>query len=179
MNFVRFFIIGLSIAVVASVLSCEDDTRSQDQNLAKTEELADDRITRAEIDKLRYEDYGLSLDSRNAIENWQKYNELIIQTENLKKADLTFFTNEPTLIRTFLNDLETEIPKQLQTNEILARVTVLETTMLKLNSLLTLNNIKKEDKLTAVKEYLISVSNLNLLINNKFEFDANNIIKPN
>ena len=165
--------------ILHALIACEDKTQEQQAQQTVESDTIDDRITRKDIEAIRYDEYGLSLDSRDAIIDWQKYNEMIIQTENLKKNDLTFFTNETTLIRTFLNDLRTEIPRSIQSNEIYARLTVVETTMLKLNSLLNLDNIEKEDKLKAIKDYLVAVSNLNLLINNKFEFESNNIEKPN
>lgn len=171
-------IIFLSL-ILHALIACEDKTQEQQAQQTVESDTIDDRITRKDIEAIRYDEYGLSLDSRDAIIDWQKYNEMIIQTENLKKNDLTFFTNETTLIRTFLNDLRTEIPRSIQSNEIYARLTVVETTMLKLNSLLNLDNIEKEDKLKAIKDYLVAVSNLNLLINNKFEFESNNIEKPN
>ena len=46
-----------------------------------------------------------------------------------------------TIIVTFINDFKTEIPKALSTNEINSRISALETKMLKLNSLLSLDNI--------------------------------------
>ena len=50
--------------------------------------------------------------------------------------------------------------------------------MQKLNSLLRLSNSIKEEKISAMKEFLITMSNLNLQINKKFEFDKNNVFKP-
>ena len=160
------------------VIGC-DNSKKQENVVAQEKSTTEDRISRKDIEDLRYDDYGLSQESREAIKDWQKYNEMIIQTENLKKNDLTFFTNEATLVRTFLNDLQAEIPKQLATNEIYARLTVVETAMLKLNSLINLSNIDKEDKMKAIKDYVVAVSNLNLLINNKFEFESNSMILPN
>lgn len=180
MNVLRKNIVFITVSLLAvTSIGCEDETQQQEVAQAEEVNLEDDRITRKEIENLRYDDYGLSPDSQNAIQDWQKYNEMIIQTDNLKKNDLTFFTNESTLVRTFLTDLRTEMPQALKSNEISARLTVVQTAMLKLNSLLNLDNIEKEDKLKAIKDYLVAVSNLNLLINNKFEFEANNIEKPN
>lgn len=99
--------------------------------------------------------------------------------EYLKSADLAFFKSEPTLLDVFINDLEKEIPDAIKTNEILARITALETKILKLNSLLTLGNIPKKERLEGIKETLVAMSNLNLQINKKFEFEANNISRPN
>ena len=50
--------------------------------------------------------------------------------------------------------------------------------MLKLNSLLLLDNISKNEQLQGLKEVFVAFSNLNLQINKKLEFEANNISKP-
>ncbi|WP_299225196.1 hypothetical protein [uncultured Psychroserpens sp.] len=134
-------------------------------------------ITQKEIQNIEYQDFGLSKDSKEALNNWQKYQELSNQIDYLKTADLSFFKSEKTELQTFLNDFKTEIPRTIATNEISARILVLETKVLKLNSLLTLDNIKKSDQLKGINEVLIAMSNLNLQINKKFEFDANNISK--
>ncbi|MFT5244867.1 MAG: hypothetical protein ACI8QQ_002813, partial [Psychroserpens sp.] len=58
------------------------------------------------------------------------------------------------------------------------RITALDTKTQKLNSLLRISNIEKDEKLEAIKEFLITTSNLNLQINKKFEFEKNNVLKP-
>jgi hypothetical protein len=74
--------------------------------------------------------------------------------------------------------MRTEIPSDLDTKEISARITALDTKTQKLNSLLRLAHVSKADKIKVITEFLIAVSNLNLQINKKFEFDTNNILKP-
>jgi len=143
---------------------------TQEQTDAKT-------ISQKDIEALRYTDFGLSTDSQKAVNDWQKFQELNTQIELLKKSDLAYFEGEQLLLKTFLFEFKTEMPQALQTNEILARITALETKALKLNSLLRLNTISKNDQLLAIKEFLITVSNLNLQINKKFEFEKNNVIK--
>lgn len=156
---------------------CKTDTQNTknqsliDKNQSKT-------ITKKEIESLKFNDYRLSGDATNAVSDWQKYQELNTQISYLNAADLSFFKSDITLITTFINDFRTEIPKTINTNEINSRTTALETKMLKLNSLLLLDNIKKNEQLEGVKEVFVAFSNLNLQINKKFEFEANNILKP-
>ena len=70
-------------------------------------------------------------------------------------------------MRTFLGQEPCLEPAlQLQTNEISARITALDTKTQKLNSFLRIDNIQKAEKLEAIKEFLIAASNLNLQINN-------------
>ncbi|MEH6534792.1 MAG: hypothetical protein V7719_00255 [Psychroserpens sp.] len=144
---------------------------TQEQIDAKT-------ISQKDIEVLRYTDFGLSMDSQKAVNDWQKFQELNTQVELLKKGDLAYFGGEALLLKTFLLEFMTEMPKPLQTNEILARITALDTKAQKLNSLLLLSTIAKAERLQAIKEFLITVSNLNLQINKKFEFEKNNVLKP-
>ncbi len=135
-------------------------------------------ITQKEIESIRYDDFVLRADSQVATTDWQKFQELTTQVEVLKKADLSYFSGDPLLIQTLLQEMRTEIPSELDTNEISARITALDTKTQKLNSLLRLPNVSKADKIKAITEFFIAVSNLNLQINKKFEFDNNNILKP-
>lgn len=157
--------------------SCEDSKVTE--VIEETQEQIDAKtITQTDIEAIRYDDFGLRADSQKATTDWQKFQELTTQIEVLKKADLAYFSGDPLLIQTLLKEMRTEIPSDLDTNEISARITALDTKTQKLNSLLRLAHVSKADKIKAVKEFLIAVSNLNLQINKKFEFDTNNILKP-
>ncbi len=158
--------------------SC-NQTSETTSEVKPTEASASQKISKNDIEALNYTDFGLSIDAKRAVENWQKYQELTQQIELLKQADFSFYQTEITLITTFFNDLRAEIPKPLATKEINARLTVLDTKMQKLNSLLLLNNISKSNKLEGIQELLVAFSNLNLQINKKLEFEANDIFKPN
>jgi hypothetical protein len=173
MRFLTLFCFSCSLLLT----NCQDDKVSgviketQDQIDART-------IYQRDIEALRYADYGLSTDSQKAVIDWQKFQELNIQIELLKKGDFNFFKQDFVLLKTFLLEFRAEMPQQLQTNEILARTIAFETKAQKLNSLLTISNISKDEQLQGIEELLITVSNLNLQMNKKFEFDKNNIIKP-
>jgi len=146
----------------------------QDNNIISNE---DKNITSKDIELLEFDDYALSEDSEKALENWQKYHELVEQIDFIHKADFSFFSGEKGVLKTFINDFKTEMPESIKTAPILARITALETMVLKLNSLLRLDNIDKATRLRAVKELLTTMSNLNLQINKKFELDANLVEK--
>ncbi|WP_299337795.1 hypothetical protein [uncultured Psychroserpens sp.] len=166
------FYIGFCLLLI----NCNEDKAST--AIKETQEQIDAKtITQKEISDLKYADFGLSADSQTAVNDWQKYQELTTHIEALKKADLNFFSTERLLLKTFFLEFRTEMPVNLQTNEILARITALDTKAQKLNSLLRLNNIEKQNKIVAIKELLVAVSNLNLQINKKFEFEKNNVIK--
>lgn len=172
----RFKILYFSFLCMI-VISCKTDTQNTETKTPINENLSK-IITKKEIENLRYNDYILSNDASNVAIDWQKYQELNTQIEYLKKADLSFFKNDITLMTAFINDFKAEIPNALKTNEINSRITALETKMLKLNSLLSLDNIPKNEQIEGVKEVFIAFSNLNLQINKKLEFEANNILKP-
>lgn len=159
------------------MINCKNNDVSEVK--VETQEQIDARtISQKDIESLRYNDFALSTDSKIAVRNWQKFQELNAHVESLKKGDLSFFKSERLLLNTFFLEFRNEMPENLQTNEIIARFTALDTKAQKLNSFLTLNNIEKQDQIVAIKEFLITASNLNLQINKKFEFEKNNILKP-
>ncbi|WP_298900898.1 hypothetical protein [uncultured Psychroserpens sp.] len=173
MRFNTLYIIGFCLLLT----NCKNDKVSE--VIEETPEQKEARIiSQKDIESFRYADFELSPDSRKAAADWQKYQELNTQIELLKKADLSFFNGDLLLLKTFLTELRTEMPESLKTNEINARITALDTKAQKLNSLLSIPNISKEDRLQGIKELLITVSNLNLQINKKFEFEKNNVFKP-
>lgn len=169
----KILIVLLSIFTL--LISCEDNPA--DKNVSEDQEdVKARRIGQNDIEGLRYTEFELSNASENAVNDWQKFQELLKQTDFLKKADLSFFSGERLLLTTFFQELTVEMPVEIQTNEIMARMVVLETKAQKLNSLLRLENIAKEDQLYAIKEYLIALSNLKLQINKKFEYDKNSAL---
>ncbi|WP_040280621.1 hypothetical protein [Psychroserpens damuponensis] len=157
--------------------SCKSDKVSE--VIVETQEQKDAKtISKIDIDGIRFDDYGLSAESKKAVTDWQKFQELNHHTEALKTADLTFFVEDPLIVKTLMQELRAEMPKTLQTNEILARITALNTKLQKLNSLLRISNIDKTQKIQAIREYFVTMSNLNLQMNKKFEFEKNNVLKP-
>lgn len=134
-------------------------------------------ITSNDIEALEFDDYGLSTDGEKALENWQKYHELIEQMDYIYKTDFSFFNGDMAVLKTFMNDLKTEMPEDIKTASILARINAMETMLLNLNSLFKLDHVDKSIRLNAIKDVLVSKSNLNLQINKKFELDANLVDK--
>jgi len=167
----------LCLFILMIVMGCEDDKSSAVKQ--ETQEQIEARtISEEDIEQIEYLEFGLSQDSKVAVEDWQKYNELSKQITFLKNADLSFFTSESELIRTFTREFRAEMPKELKTKEILARITALDTKIQKLNSQLRLSTSSKQEKLKCIEELLIAFRNLKLQINKKFEFEKNNILRP-
>jgi hypothetical protein len=159
------------------ILSCNSNTRQVESDSEKQNEDTK-TITLKDIDNLRFTDYILSGDSKKVVIDWEKYQELNSQTDFLKRGDLSFFRNKKDTLKTFLSGFKKEVPKSINTNIVQSRITVLETNILKLNSVLHLGNIPKTEQLNNIKAYLMAMANLNLHINKKLELDAHNIQKP-
>ena len=70
------------------------------------------------------------------------------------------------------------MPDQFKLNPILSRSAIVETDLLKLNENLTLDNIKRSEKLLSIKALFVSFSNLNYQINEKLESDFYDKIQP-
>ncbi|MDH7913585.1 hypothetical protein [Winogradskyella sp. SYSU M77433] len=173
--------IFLNVLCLACLLliSCGDDkNETEDIDAAKKAQQQQPLITEDAIEKFDYTDYALSSESEERLENWKKYQELAIQISYLKKADLSFFNSEKEPLKKFLDEFNKSVPKTLRTNQILSRIAILETNMLKLNENLNLDNIEDRLKLMGVKDVLEAFSNLNYQINKKLERDFYDKIKP-
>lgn len=167
----------LLLTLCVFLFHCQEDPASKEK--PETQAEIDARtISEKDIAALEYTEFHLSQDAQKTITDWQKYKDLNVQVVLLKKTDFTFFNDERTNLLTFIKDLKAEMPKAIRTKPVEARFTALDTKLQKLNSTLHLYNSTKAEKLECIKEFLISVSNLNLQINKKLEFEKNNIIRP-
>lgn len=159
-------------------LSCNSKTTNETIIVEETVAIDSSKITTKDIAKLEYTDFALSNLSKSKTINWQKFNELTVKIETLKTGDLSFFKDDKSILIGFLNDLKNEIPESLNTPAILVRLSVIETTFLKLEGLATLRSAKKEDLLIVIKDVLVSYTNLVFQMNKKFEKESQNIEKP-
>ena len=158
-------------------MSCGDDKSISETSVIETTNQKNS-ITAKAIENFEYTDYALSSNAEKELANWEKYQELAIQINYLKKADLSFFNGDKELLKTFLVKLKATMPEQLRTNPVISRGVIIETTLLKLNENLTIDNIDLRVKLSGIKDVLESFSNLNYQINKKIEFDIYDKIKP-
>jgi hypothetical protein len=157
-------------------MSCGDDKKpTADQEDQST--LQKEAITVKAIERFKYTDYVLSTNGETVVIDWDKYQELAIQVSYLRKADLSFFNGDKVLLKGFVDTLKLSIPDTLKTNPIISRTTIVETTLMRLNENLTLDNIPDSLKLQSVKEVLVAFSNLNYQINKKIEKDIYSQIK--
>ena len=168
----------ISSIVLFVNLSCN---RSNEviEELPQNTSSKENKITIKDIEQIKYTEFALSDLSENYTRNWLKFQEFLSRIEILKKGDLLFFKDDKVILQGFITDLKNEIPEDLNTPSTLVRLTVLETTMFKLEGISNINNVKKEMVLNAIRDVLVAHSNLIFQINKKFEKDSQNIEKPN
>ena len=144
----------------------------------QTEQNKSQEITEQDISKLKYVEYILDSKTVDFVQDWSEYVQLEEVIENVKKADLTYFNDNEKAIQLQLKELKQNIPDNLKSESILSRLLVLETKLLKLESLSNLTTTSKEELLENIKEFLVSFSNLSFQMNKKVEFDNRSIEKP-
>ncbi|WP_157957260.1 hypothetical protein [Winogradskyella tangerina] len=164
---IRFSLICIVLVLVMNCKGDQNTTDPVEENASNQKDV----ITARAIENFKFTDYVLSANGESVVANWDKYQELAIQVSYLRKADLTFFNGDKTLLKGFIDTLKMKIPDTLQTNAIVSRTVIMETTLLRLNENLTLDNIQDSLKLQSVKEVLVAFSNLNYQINKKIEKD--------
>jgi hypothetical protein len=170
--------IGLSLLNICFVLliSCGNDKPIKDIDEAESTK-QEVTITSRAIENFKYKDYALSANAEQAVANWEKYQELAIQISYLRKADLSFFDGDKELLKKFIEAFKLALPTQFNTNPVVSRMAIIETSLLRLNDNLTLDNIDGRVKLKSVKEVLVAFSNLNYQVNKKLERDKYEKIK--
>lgn len=174
-NSIKISILFLAILVISS---CNNQTINDANAIEEIVAIDSSKITSRDITKLKYTDYALSNLTRSKTSNWQKFNELTDKIEKLKTGDLSFFRDDKAILVSFLTDLKNEIPESLKTAAILVRLSVIETTFLKLEGLASLSSAKKENLLIIIKDVLVSYTNLVFQMNKKFEKESQNVEKP-
>ena len=158
--------------------NCGDDKSKTVTNEENSDTIQKLEITQKAIEGLKFNDYILSEDAQQITIKWLDYQQLTTQIEFLKKLDFSFFKAEEVVMKTFISDLKKNIPEVINTNPINARLTVVETALLKLNNDLLIDNLPIEDKLQSIKALLEATSYLNDLINKKLEFDRTDVERP-
>ncbi len=160
-------------------MSCNPDVKNESAIVEEITTIDSSIITANDISKIKFTEYALSKITQNKTINWQIFNELSNKIELLRTGDLSFFRDDKAILEGFIADLRNEIPESLNTQSILVRLTVIETVFLKLEGLASLKTAKKEKLLMAIKDVLLSYTNLIFQMNKKFEKESQKIEKPN
>lgn len=169
-------IISSALIVIILLVSCKNNEENNVPNVIENQQVQD--ILVEDISNLKYVDYVLDFKTEEAIKDWQEYYELQNVINEVKKSDLSFFNDNEENIKILISKLKENIPAEVNSDGILARLLVLETKLLKLQSLSNLSTTTKEELLTIIKEFFVSFSNVNFQMNKKIEFDNRAIEKP-
>lgn len=169
----RFFILIFCLCFV--LFSCKGNQGNEGVDNAET---SSQEIAEKEISNIDYIEFLLDPKTEEFAEQWIEYNQLSEVIENIKIGDFSFFYDNRESINVTLTEFKSSIPEPLNTSSITARMTAFETKLLKFESLCNLASKQKEELLSAIKEVLVAFSNLNLQMNKKVEFDAQNIQRP-
>ncbi|WP_290696698.1 hypothetical protein [Lacinutrix sp.] len=167
-------LIILTLLIVLS--GCKKEDYTTNETVTTTNDPT--KITKEDISKINYIEYGIDNKAKLTLDSWEAYNTISRAIETVKQADFTFFKSDDTIFNTTLNDIHTTTPDAINSAPIKARVLILRTKLLKFRELINLNTAKKNEKLLALKELFQSFSYVTLQINKKFEKEAQNIIKP-
>ncbi|MDO5969269.1 hypothetical protein Q4Q35_05565 [Flavivirga aquimarina] len=164
------------LSVIVICFSCKRGQENNSENNAENNQSKE--ITEKDISKIDYIDFALSIETEDLIKDWQEYYELQDAITNIKKGNLSFFYDSKETIKTLLKDFKKNIPMEINSPSISARITVLETKLHKLESLSNLSTTGKEELIATIKDFLVAFSSLNLQINKKIEFNSQKIEKP-
>lgn len=145
---------------------------------AQIEQTKSEEITELDVSKLKYIEYALDSKTEDIVADWDEYIQVQDLVADIKKGDLTFFDDSKETVKLLLRELKDNIPEEVSSSSITARVLVLETKILKLESLTNLSTTSKEELLETIKEFFVSFYTLSFQMNKKVEFDNRSIERP-
>ncbi|NNL33165.1 MAG: hypothetical protein HKO80_08165 [Flavobacteriaceae bacterium] len=166
-----------TLILVVLIFSCKSDIEP-DSSLEEAGQYERTKLTSKDVQTIDYTEYVLSNAADRATKDWQKFQELNLQIELLKKANLSFFKDDKAILLSFINDLKNEIPESLDRPSIVVRMIALETVLYKLEGTANLNDVKKEELLESIKAVLVAHTNLIFQINKTLEKEAQKIKRP-
>lgn len=162
--------------ICVCLISCQDSNKQiVEENV---EEVSQASITKTDIENLKYIEFLPDAKVKTQIEGWEKYNELNQIVKDVKGANLSFFKANDEIVQALCEELKSTIPESMNTPQIFSRIVALETKIFKLESFVNQTNVKKNNLLDVVKEFLVAYSNFNLQMNKKIERESQNIQKP-
>lgn len=171
MNLKLFLLLTFSIFLS----TCSDKST---ENLIDQQTTPKNVLTEKAINKLNFRDFGLSDKAEKVVESWVKYNELKIQLDYLRKADVSFFKSETKELQDFIIAFKEEIPEDINSDPIVSRAIVLETKLMLLHQTLLKENTATKNQLKGIKALLVAFSNLNFQIDKQLERNFYDQIQP-
>ncbi len=166
----------IAVFIICLLISCGNNKKQQiDVNTEKQDVSI---IEKEDLSQLNYIDFVLGKKTRTKISDWIKYDELEEKISELKNADLSYFKSDKEVVETLIKEFAETIPKSINTDDINARILVVQNMYYKLNGTVNLTTTTKSELKKSITDLLESFSNLNFQINKKFEKDSQNITKP-
>ena len=156
----------------------ENHPEAKQQTEVIVEEKQSEAITESDISKLDFIEFVPSQETEKITENWLEYIQLQEQVSLIKKGDFSYFIDNKEAIDELFKSIVETIPEELNNSSILARIKTVETKLYKLGSFTNLETTSKKELLSTIKEFLISISNLDLQMNKTIELENQNIEKP-
>jgi len=172
MRFLSIFLILICL------FSCKNSIEKTEETVEQTTQKNTTKVSKKDISKIKYLDYGVDIKAKNTLDSWLPYNTIATAIASLKNGGFSFFVDDETVFSTAMKDLETTIPENIDTASIRARILVLKTKLYKLEEATKLTTTTKKEHLLIIKEVFQAFSYVTLLINKKFEKEAQYIIKP-
>jgi len=133
----------LSVLILFSGCKKTQDASAENQTTPSNSQ----DITELDISKLKYIEYALDAKTEEIVVDWPEYIQIEEIIAKIKKGDLTYFKDNDKVIKLLIKELKENIPQPVESASILARIQVLETKILKLESLTNLTTTSKEELL--------------------------------
>ena len=154
----------LSLVIIYTILlGCNEQQNksSSEENYEKIVYYSDS-INTVRID-------NISLTTINVLNNWIEYQELKEVISSLEKNELSFFKDNKEYISKFFDNLKKSTPESINKPGIIARISVLETKFLILESHFASNIIDEKLKKNRINDVLSANSNFIYQINKLIE----------
>jgi hypothetical protein len=165
--------------ILCLLIICFSCKNTQEENPREVvEEKQSEAITESDISKLDFIEFVPSQETEKITENWLEYIQLKEQVSLIKKGDFSYFNDNKEAVDELFKSIIETIPEELNNSSILARIKTVETKLYKLGSFANLETTSKKELLLTIKEFLISISNLDLQMNKTIELENQNIEKP-
>ena len=114
----------------------------------------------------------LSIEARRITQQWTSLQELQNIINGLVKKDYYAFKEKDKYLEEFINDLTKTLPKKLKKPPITSRLLVLETNILKLESILSSSEFKVENRTSVSNKLIESYYNFIYQINKTIEKES-------
>jgi len=154
----------LSLVIIYTILlGCNEQ-----QNKSSSEENYEKMVYYSDsINTVRID--NISLTTINVLNNWIEYQELKEVISSLEKNEFSFFKDNKEYISRFFDSLKKSTPKSINKPGIIARISVLETKFLILESHFASNIIDKKLKKNRINDVLSANLNFIYQINKLIE----------